>query len=204
MPSDSNAFNILSALQALQRRHRQNSKATIENDDKALCISLRPPCVLVSMATMREWRRKGGTSLRTLTLELSPQPPAAQPGITGLFIETASLHGPAEAPDPRRLALVHSITQCTCSANTHRSYSTIASNRPAHQNGDKSPHPLSPPCCTNIAQNGQTKNLREGEYICMRDWSWAGFADWIWLRNQGHACLKAHAALSSILCSFGS
>ena len=50
IPSDSNAFNILSGLQAWQLRREVISSATIENDDKALCVSL---CVSVT-ATMRE------------------------------------------------------------------------------------------------------------------------------------------------------
>lgn len=91
------------------------SSITIENDDKTLSVHCG---TLVCQCPQIQWEntREKEAQVTGLTLDLPLQPPAAPLRIIELFIETLPS---VVLQTPSCSARVHSITQCTCSVNTH-------------------------------------------------------------------------------------
>lgn len=93
-------------LQPIERRlswensRKVISSVTMENYDKALSVSLWPPCVSVSIDTIREQQRKGSSSHRARP-GLTVSAPCCTAKDYGALYRDTSLRGPA---DPQLLS----------------------------------------------------------------------------------------------------
>lgn len=121
VPSDSNAFSIWRAFKrrlGWGKSREVISSVTIKNDDRALCVSLPTPLC----ASVHGYNERRAEKRRLESQDSHPGVIASAPRcIAGDYWLLYRDHvPPGPRRPPRRSALVHSVTQCTCSADTRR------------------------------------------------------------------------------------